>query len=247
MRSIRPREVAAGLAALGTAILFVSATGPVEGAPPEERSPETERRGCCQPAVGNWQDFVQLEVRDQELVLTNVSDRTIVAWTVRQVTRISRGNEGYGSITVDFADYPLIPDGQEKLLLPGKSVTLERPPDPWIRPDLKGPEYEVYYDVGALVFEEAEWVGVPSFVDRIFEARLEAARSAVTALEVIASGAEGLEDLPERYRWRLQEAGSRSDALRAIEEEARASLEVAVANLRPQDLDKLPQLAEGLR
>ena len=247
MRSIRPRRVTAGSAVLVTTILVASATGPVHGNQPVERSrPDPGRQPCCEPAVGDWHDFAQLEIREKELVLSNVSDRTIVAWTVRQVTRITEGNEGYSSITVDSADYPLIPNGHERLLLPGESVTLERPVDPWIREDLKGPEYAVYYDVGALVFEDAEWIGVPKFVDRIFEARLEAARRALIALEVIAEGTEDLKGLPERYRPWLEEAGSRSEALRAIHQAASKSLELAVSNLRPEDLAKLPGLEERL-
>jgi hypothetical protein len=195
----------------------------------------------------SWKDFVTLEVGEDELVLTNVSDRPIVAWTVRQVTRITEGNEGYGSITVDAADYPLIPGGYDELLLPGESVTLERPAEPWIRPDLKGPEYLVYYDVGALVFENSDWVGAPKFADRIFEGRLKAAERALVALEVIAAGSENLNGLPERYRRRLSEFPSREDALRTIQEEARQSLEVMVSSLRPEDLAKLPRLKERLR
>lgn len=238
--------------AVGTTAVLVAAmilgfgTAPVHAAQAEERSRDAERGPCCQPAVGDWRNFVQLEVGDKEIVLTNVSDRAIVAWSVRQVTRITKGNEGYGSVRRDAFGYPLVPDGNEDLLHPGESVILERPGDPWIRPDLRGPEYLVYYDVGALVFENAEWVGVPEVVDRIFEYRLEVASEAFTALELIASGAEELDRLPSRYQSRMQQFDSRADALRAILGEARESYENAVANLRPEDLAKLPRLEERI-
>ncbi|HSL84422.1 MAG TPA: hypothetical protein VLF66_16740 [Thermoanaerobaculia bacterium] len=193
-------------------------------------------------ATASWEDFVTLEVGEDELVLTNVSDRPIVAWSVRQVTRISEGNEGWGGLRKDSFGYAQEPGGYDDLLLPGESVTLERPPDPWIRPDLKGPEYLVYYDVGALVFENAEWVGVPEVVDRIFDYRLKVARDAVTAIEVLDSTTPALERLPEPYQNTLRRFASRADGVRAVLEEARIDYESAVANLRPEDLAKLPEL-----
>jgi hypothetical protein len=216
------------------------AAAPAGADPSEERCrPESERKPCCQPAVGDWREFVELEVRDEELVLTNVSDRPIVAWSVRKVTRITEGNEGWGGLTKDALGYALEPDGYESLFLPGETVTLDRPGEPWIRPDLKGPEYLVYYDVGALVFENAEWVGVPEVVDRIFEYRLEVARDALTALEMIDSANPDIDRLPKRYQHILRQFASRADGLRAILGEARESYQNAVANLRPEDLASL--------
>lgn len=247
MRFSRCAGAAGTTAVLATAMILASASGRVHAAQAEERSRrDSERQPCCQPAVGNWRDFVQLEVRDKELVLTNVSDRPIVAWIVRQVTRIAEGNEGYLYLSNDAFGHSLIPDGYERLLDPGESVTLERPGDPWIRPDLKGPEYLVYYDVGALVFESAEWVGVPRDIDRIFERRLEVAWDALTALDVIGSGGEELDRLPRTYQLRLEQFASRSDGLGALLAEARESYENAIANLRPEDVAKLPRLEEAI-
>ena len=247
MRPDRPRGVAGRCAAFLTIMILGLATGPVPSAQAEEPSRrEPEPQPCCKPAVGNWQDFVQLEVRDTELVLTNISNRAIVAWSVRQVTRITEGNEGYGAVSTDALGYQRKPDGYEDLLHAGESVTLQRPEDPWIRPDLKGPEYAVYYDVGALVFENAEWVGVPEVIDRIFEYRLKIARDALTALELIASGDEELDELPESYHRRLRQFVNQADGLRAILGEARESYENAIANLRPEDLATLPRLEERL-
>jgi hypothetical protein len=226
--------------ALGTAPPPLHAAQHAEPAQPQDPGRATDLS-----ASASWGDFVTLEILEDELVLTNVSDRAIVAWTVRQVTRITEGNEGWGAMGEDGFGYALKPDGYDELLLPGESVSLERPPDPWIRPDLKGPEFLVYYDVGALVFENTEWVGVPEVVDRIFAYRLQVAQDALTTIEMIEAGEPVLDRLPERYQNRLRQFTSRAEGARTILGEARASYENAVANLQPEDLAELPRREEG--
>lgn len=233
-----------------TAVLaFVTALG---AAPPplhaaqaaEPAQSENPGRPTDLSASASWKDFVTLEVQEDEMVLTNVSDRAIVAWTVRQVIRITEENEGWGGVTKDAFSYAQRPDGHDDLLLPGESVTLQRPPDPWIRPDVKGPEYLVYYDVGALVFENAEWVGVPEVVGKIFDYRLKVARDALVALEELESVTPDLDRVPETYQRVLQRFATRADGVRAVIEEATGDYETAVANLRPEDLEKLRESGE---
>lgn len=208
----------------------------------ERSSPAADLSNPASP-----EDFVTLEVRETDLVLTNISDRPIVAWMVRQVLRITRDNEGWTGIGEDHFRHSLFPDGDEGLLQPGESIVLDRPEDPWVREDAKGPEFAVYYDVGALVFENAEWVGRPEVADRIFNTRLDVARTALEALEVANAAEAGnvgvLEDLPTRYRGRLDLHPSRVEALRAIRDEAREDYQVALGNLRAEDLARL-QLEE---
>lgn len=238
MECRRSREAAGRAAAFLTIVVIGLASASVGADPsPARCRPEPEPQPCCQPAVGDWREFVDLEVRDQEFVLTNISDRPIVAWTVRTVVRVTRGNEGWSGNTQDHAGYRLVPAGYEGLLHPGESVSIPRSAGkPWTRPDLKGPEYAVYHDVGALVFENAEWVGVPEVIDHIFDHRLEAARDALTALEVIDSADPDLDRLPKRYQHTLRHFASRPEGLRAILGDARESYQNAVANLRPEDL-----------
>lgn len=240
------QEVLAGGVSAGllSVLISVCAAAHVHAAQAEELVPEVPPPRSAELSEGpSPEDFVTLEVRESDLVLTNTSDRPIVAWTVRTVVRISEGNEGWSGTGEDRFRYSLLPEGEEGLLRPGESVVLQKGAEPWVREDLKGPDFGVYYDVGALVFENAEWTGVPEVVDRIFETRLELARKALQALEVTesAKAADGMtiEDLPRGYRRNLDSYASLHEAARAIHARAREDYRVAVANLRLEDLAQL--------
>lgn len=233
---------------LATALAVALVPGP---APPPLHAGQAaepaqwEDRNCPAESapLGSWKDFVTLEVGEEELILTNVSDRAIVAWTVRTVVRFGECNEGWsGSGTDGFRAFPFR-DRQEGLLLPGESVSVEKGGAPSIPEHLEGSELRTYHDVGALVFENADWIGVPEVVDRIFESRLDQARAASKAMEVATSAdaadASVLDDLPRWYRTNVESYATLSEALRAIHAEASEDYLAAVANLRPEDLTEL--------
>lgn len=241
MRPNRARWACARTAALASTLILTAVSGPLLARPAEEPSPPAPERGA--PAVGNWQDFVRLEVKDKELVLTNISDRPIVAWMVRTVVHVDEEHEAWSGTGEDHFRYTLSPDGRDRLFLPGASKTIPRGEEPWTREDLKGPEYRVYYDLGALVFEGAEWVGQPKVADRIFQGRLKEARAALAVLEMTASDMDEPGDLSERYKRLMQSelsvASSREEALKALRQEAWEDYQVAVTNLRPEDVARL--------
>lgn len=243
MRPERPRWTPGKTAALATTLILTAAVGTLVADPagePDRSGPE--RRPCCQPPVGNWQDFVQLEVRDTELILTNVSDRPIVGWMVRTVVGVE-GNQGWGGTGEDRLGYEKHPDGVGRLLLPGESVSIPRAED--TRP-LEDRRYPLHHDVGALLFENAEWVGVPEVVDRMFGTRVRLASDALTTLEAVASGSAELDQLPIRYQKVAEGHANGEDALRAVYAAALEHLETTLLNLRPEDLAKIPRLAERL-
>lgn len=197
------------------------------------------------------EDIVRLEVRENDLLLTNISDRPVNAWVVKQVVRSSRGYEAYTSLGVDVFRSPKFPGGEERLLQPGESVTLEKGEEPWIREDHRGPGSGVFYEVGAVTFDGGEAVGDPEILDRVFERRLDLARSALKAMALTASAESGdfteLEELPPLYRGRLESFENREEAIRVVYDEAWTDYEWTVRNLRPSDLAQLPAREEVLQ
>lgn len=196
-------------------------------------------------------DFVTLEVRETDLVLTNISDRPINAWIVKTVVRSSQGHEAYMEYGKDAYRSSMFPGGEEELLEPGESVTIEKGEAPWIREDLRGPGSGVFYEVGAVTFEGGDAAGDPDVLDTLFTGRVEDARVALRAIQASATAtardAGVLDDLPQEYRSMLQRYASREEALYAIYQEAWEDYKAALANLRPEDLAELPQPEEVLQ
>jgi hypothetical protein len=249
-RTARIVAVTAGLLSLVIAVGSLppnlradqSATGARNDAPPR-------RAEIVPPSAPD--DFVRLDVREDDLLLTNISERPINAWVVKQVVRSSQGYEAYTTLGVDAFRSPKFPGGEERLLQPGESVTLEKGEEPWIREDHRGPGSGVFYEVGAVTFDGGEAVGDPEIVDRIFGRRLDLAKTALKALEVTAAVEAGdtpdLDELPPQYRGRLEFFASREQAVRAIHDEAWADYEWTVRNLRPGDRVQLPSPEEVSR
>lgn len=245
------RRVSAGVLAAGLlgGLTLVGASGQLHAAQAEEPVPEiTPPRSAGLSEGPSPHDFVELEVREAELVLTNTSDRAINAWSVKTVVRSSQGYEAYSTFGVDAYRSPMFPGGQEKLLQPGESITIDKGEEPWIREDHRGPGSGVFYEVGALTFEGGESVGDAEIVDRIFESRLQQAKAALKALQVTSSAKVGesevLANLPKQYRSNLDFYSSSTQAVRAIYHQAREDYRVAIENLRPEDLDRLSSLEE---
>lgn len=195
---------------------------------------------CVDPPVGNPEEYATLEIRGSEIVLTNVSDRPIVAWVLRSVACTKLGVGSVATTSFDHFTYPLYLDGHEDLLYPGESYTQAiDPTGGWIRPDLLGPDSGVYYDIGALVFDGPEAVGAPETIERVFEDRLQVARDALRARTAVRAGAGGLAELPASYLGLLDGAPDLSQAFLAIETSALEKYELTLENLRPQDLERL--------
>lgn len=249
-RSTRSRAARAGV--LGSMILLAAAAPSIAEAPEaavqaEARSP-VRSADLFEPTLPD--EFVQLEVGETEVVLTNTSDRPINAWVVKKVVRSSQGYEAYATLGVDAYRAPILPT-DEDLLLPGESVTFEKGEEPWLREDHRGPGSGVYFEVGALTFHGAEAVGDAEVVERIFERRLEWAKAALAALQATESAQSGdpdaLEGLPEAYRPQLDLYTTRDEAVEAIRSNAWEDYSIAVANLRPKDLAELPSGEEVTR
>lgn len=237
-------------ALLGAAILLLIAAPAnlcAEESGPPVKKPAPLR---ADDTPGTPEDYVRLEVREDDLLLTNVSDRPIVAWNVKHVVRNRDGNEGYTSIAQDYFRSPMFPAGYDKLFLPGESMTLEKSGEPWIREDYRDQGWHTFYEVGALVFEAGEAVGDPEIIERFFELRIDTARDALQALRVMARIEDGergaVDELPETYRRNLDFYPTREESLTAIESSAWNDYRQALAHLRPRDLEGLPTPAEVL-
>lgn len=249
-RRTRSRAVQAGL--LGSMMLLAAAAPSIAGAQAaaEQAEAQSPARSADLFAPTLPEEFVRLEVRETDVVLTNTSDRPINAWVVKKVVRSSQGYEAYATLGVDAYRAPILPS-DEDLFLPGESVTFEKGEEPWLREDHRGPGSGVYFEVGALTFEGAEAVGDPEVVDGIFQRRLDLAKAALAALQATASAQSGapgaLEGLPEAYRPHLDLHTTHDEAVQAIRSEAWEDYSIAVANLRPQDLAELPSAEEVTR
>lgn len=250
MRHYKAAGVGAGTTVLLVATVLSLGAG---GAHAQAQGRSLLRSGsppCVEPPIGNPEEHARLELRESEIVLTNISDRPIVAWALRTVHCYSLGASMGASFSLYRSDkyhYPLDADGFEGLLHPGESVTQPWNPDgDWIRPDRLGSGSGVYHDIGALVFDGTEAVGAPEVIDLIFEDRLENARVALRAQEAVRSGAGGLHELPSKYRWLLEVHTDLNQGLRAIDGKASQDYSIAVSSLRPEDLRRL-ETEEGLR
>lgn len=245
MRSGKMGRTLGWTAALSAAVLLGFAPTPVHSAQDADPLPEISPPRSASLSTGpSVEDFAHLEVREDELVLTNVSDRPFTAWGVKTVIRSSQGYEAWGSQFTDAYRSPILSSGEKGLLQPGESVSFPKGEKPWLREDHRGPGAGVYYEVGVLTFAGGDAVGDPKLVDRIFQARLEKAHSALEALKVAGAAEQGeafeVNNLPSGYHRFLRLHTSREAALGAVQAKALDEYFLAVANLRPQDLDELP-------
>lgn len=252
MRSGKTRKTLGWTAALSAAVVLGLVPTPVQAAQDADPLPEiSPPRSASLSAGPSVEDFAHLEVREDELVLTNISDRPFTAWGVKTVLRSSQGNEASGYTMTDAYRAPIRSSGEEGLLQPGESVSFPKGAKPWLREDHRGPGAGVYYEIGVLTFEGGDAVGDSKLVERIFSDRLKEARSALKAIEVAhaAASAEAgkavvLDDLPAEYRRYLDIYANQEEALFAVRNEALEEYSLAVDNLRLKDLAELPLPAE---
>lgn len=179
-------------------------------------------------------DYTSLLEHPDTLVLTNTSDRPIIAWMVQTVTRSSQGYEASSGHGTDAYRAGILPPGvDDGILEPGESATLPKP-KPWLREDHRGPGAGVRHYVGAIVFENNEAIGEPKIIERIFERRLAWAREAAAALEALDTDIESLREIPAYWRV-FADIPDREKAIAEIRKRAREDYRVALDNLRPQD------------
>jgi hypothetical protein len=187
--------------------------------------------------------YTSLVEHADHLVLTNTSDRPIVAWMVQTRTRSSQGYEATSGSGTDAFRSGLFPAGLEGVLEPGESVEVDKP-KPWLREDHRGPGASVRHYVGAIVFENNEALGEPEVVERIFERRRDLALQAALALDAVDTVPEKLRDLPS-YARVFSEITDREEALAEIRRRAREDYRVAVDHLRPMDREVLTRERQG--
>lgn len=181
------------------------------------------------------ESFTKLVEHPDTLELTNISDRPIVAWMVRTVTRSSQGPEAKTATGVDAMRDELLPTGTtDSVLLPGASVTIEKP-KPWLREDHRGPGASVRHYVGLVVFEEDLAFGDAELIERLFERRRMMAQEAAAALDALERDPTKLRDLP-MYREVFNHFPDHEKALAEIRRRAREDYQLTLGHLRPQDL-----------
>lgn len=183
------------------------------------------------------QMYTKLVQLPDKLVMTNTSDRPIVAWMIRTVTRSSKGYEAISESGTDKYRNALFPGGTDEFLQPGESVTIEKP-NVWLREDHRGQGAGTRHYVGMIVFENNEAVGDADLVEQTFERRLDEAREAAAALHALDVAPARLRDLP-MYKRILEQYAERDEALEEIRRSARENYRIAVDHLRPQDLEVL--------
>lgn len=232
------------VAVLGIVIVLASMSigSALEAQETEPRAEPTIRPGKVS-ALGAPDDFGRLELEGNEVVLTNVSERPFVAWTIKYVVRSSQGVEAYSMIQEDYFRSPVFPGGEENFIAPGESVRVEKMGEPWVRDDHRGPGFGLFYEIGALVFAGGEAVGDPEIVERIFERRRDLTQNAMATMALLERGREVdesvLDDLPDIYRNRLNNYSDPAAATRALRERATRDFRNALTHLRPDDLRRL--------
>lgn len=181
------------------------------------------------------ESFIKLVEHPDTLELTNISDRPIVAWMVCTVTRSSQGPEARTATGVDAIRDELLPTGTtDGTLLPGASVTVERP-KPWLREDHRGPGSSVRHYVGLVALEDDQAFGDADLIEGLFERRRAAAREAAAALDALERDPTKLRDLP-MYRDVFNYFHDHEKALAEIRRRARQDYQLTLDHLRPEDL-----------
>lgn len=192
----------------------------------EERSPHPG------PAL---ESFIELVEHPDTLELTNISDRPIVAWMVCTIARSSQGPEAKTAVGVDAIRDELLPPGTtDATLLPGASVSIERP-KPWLREDHRGPGSGVRHYVGLVAFEDDRAFGDADLIEGLFERRRALAREAAAALDALDRDPAKLRDLP-MYRGVFDHISDEQKALAEIRRRARQDYRLTLDHLRPEDL-----------
>lgn len=191
-------------------------------------------------------DFTSLVEHPDTLVLTNTSDRPIIAWMVRTVTRSSQGYEAKSQQGTDAYRAAIFPHGEvQGTLEPGESVTIPKP-RPWLREDHRGPGASVRHYVGLVVFEETEAYGDSDLIENLFERRRAFAREAVEALDALERDPDKIREMP-MYRNVFSHFTDRGEALAEIRRRATEDYRLTVSYLRPQDLVVLENESEQKR
>jgi hypothetical protein len=213
-------------------VLALLATAPLFAELPVDRVPAQEPAPTTQPTPAT---FTRLVEHEDTLELVNVSDRPIVAWMVRTVTRSSQGHEAKTGTGVDAFRDELLPTGTTSgTLPPGQSVTIEKP-RPWLREDHRGPGSGVRHYVGLVAFDDGQVVGDADLIERLFERRRDLAAQAAAALDALERDPTKLRDLP-MYSDVLTYFEDEQRAIAEIRRRAQEDYRLTVDHLRPQDL-----------
>lgn len=192
------------------------------------------------------ESFTKLVEHPDALELVNVSDRPIVAWMVRTVTRSSQGHEAKTSTGVDAFRDELLPTGTTSgTLLPGQSVTMDKP-QPWLREDHRGPGSGVRHYVGLVALDDGQVVGDADLIERLFERRRALAAQATAALDALERDPAKLRDLP-MYSDLFSYFDDEEEALAEIRRRAQEDYRATIDHLRPQDLAILERERERAR